>query len=131
MFLYSNLQKSAKSWFFRCGPLSFRLLSSFPTIFTLRLFILLLSAPNAYSQAFNPRQIPVEIEAWWNHAFGHIHATTAFPVGQVVSGNLDLNVRIVMHNNPSHLFILRFDEDDTGIVKKIPLSLDCPFDGVT
>ena len=79
---------------------------------------------------FIPQLIPIELQAWWLPDFGHIHAGTRLPLGQEVSGRLEFDVRIVMHNNPSHLFELRIDTD-TGIFTSIPLDLDCPYDGVT
>jgi PKD repeat protein len=78
---------------------------------------------------FIPQLIPVELQAWWLPDFGHIHAGTRLPLGQEVSGRLEFDVRIVLHNNPSHLSNLRIDSD-TGIFTSIPLDLDCPYDGV-
>ncbi len=79
---------------------------------------------------FIPQLIPIELQAWWLPDFGHIHAGTRLPLGQEVSGRLEFDVRIVLHNNPSHLRELRIDSD-TGIFTSIPLDLDCPYDGVT
>ena len=78
---------------------------------------------------FVPQLIPVELQAWWQPDFGHIHAGTRLPVGQQVSGRLEFDVRIVLHDNPSHLTNLRIDTDK-GIYTSIPLGLDCPYDGV-
>ena len=50
-------------------------------------------------------------------------------LGQVVSGRLDFDVRIVLHNNPSHLRELSVADDD-GFRHRISLDLDCPYDGV-
>jgi len=90
---------------------------------------------NAYAlvsdgEPFDPGRMPVELQAWWTPNFGHIHAGTRLPLGQVVSGTLNFDVRIVLHDNPSHLVELRID-DDGGVRKRIPLDLDCPYDGVT
>ncbi len=79
---------------------------------------------------FNPRRIPIELQAWWAPNFGHIHAAAMLPLGQDVSGTLDFDVRIVLHDNPSHLVELRIDTDQ-GVFKKIPLNLRCPYDGRT
>lgn len=69
---------------------------------------------------FDPRQIPVEMQAWWMPAYGHIHAATKLPLGQKVSGVLDLDVRIVLHHNPSSLEELSIAYE-SNIFKRIPL----------
>lgn len=79
---------------------------------------------------FIPFLIPIELQAWWLPDFGHIHAGTRLPLGQQVSGRLEFDVRVVLHNNPSHVTNLRIDAD-TGIITSIPLDLDCPYDGTT
>jgi len=80
--------------------------------------------------SFNARRIPIELQAWWAPEFGHIHAAAMLPLGQTVTGVLDFDVRIVLHDNPSHLFELRIDTDQ-GVFKRIPLDLRCPYDGRT
>lgn len=82
------------------------------------------------SDPFIPELIPVELQSWWVPDFGHIHAATRLPLGQEVSGTLLFDVRIVLHNNPSHLRQLRIDTDQ-GVFTRISLDLDCPYDGVT
>ena len=79
---------------------------------------------------FDPGRIPVELQAWWTPNFGHIHAGARLPLGQVVSGTLAFDVRIVLHDNPGHLFELRIDTDGS-VFKKIPLNLDCPYNGTS
>lgn len=76
---------------------------------------------------FDPRQIPLEMQAWWTPAYGHIHAAANLPLGQEVSGVLNFDVRIVLHHNPSHLNELRID-DDESIKLRIPLDWSCPID---
>ncbi len=83
--------------------------------------------PSADPGDFDSRQIPVEMQAWWMPAFGHIHATAKLPLGQEVSGVLNFDVRIVLHRNASYLKQLRIDDDD-GVLIRIPLNLDCPAD---
>ena len=76
--------------------------------------------------AFDKSKIPVELQAWWTSAFGHLHVAALLPLGQTVSGKLTIPVRIVMHDNPSVLTQLRIDSDQ-GVVLKIPLgNLRCP-----
>lgn len=85
--------------------------------------------PNGASP-FDARRIPIELQAWWAPVFGHIHAAAMLPLGQDVSGTLNFDVRIVLHDNPSHLFELRIDTDQ-GVFKRIPLDQRCPYDGRT
>jgi myo-inositol-hexaphosphate 3-phosphohydrolase len=82
---------------------------------------------------FDPRLIPVELQAWWAPNFGHIHAAARLPVLQKVSGNLDLNVRVVLHDNPSSWYTLRFDNDTGDLVGRVDFNPNrvCPYDGVT
>lgn len=61
--------------------------------------------------------------------FGHIHAAVKLPIGQQVSGSLPVEVRIVLHDNPSHLFKLRFDNESGGLVGDVALDGRCPFNG--
>ncbi len=82
-------------------------------------------------EPFDPLRIPLELQAWWTPNYGHIHAGTRLPLGQEISGTLEFDVRIVLHNNPSILTELRID-DDNGIIEQIVLdNLECPYDGIT
>jgi hypothetical protein len=75
---------------------------------------------------FDKTKLPIELQAWWTPAFGHIHVAALLPLGQTVSGKLTIPVRLVMHDNPSVLTELRIDSDE-GTVLKIPLgNLRCP-----
>jgi hypothetical protein len=81
---------------------------------------------------FDPRQIPIELQAWWVPNFGHVHASACLPLGQVVVNELNFNVRVVLHDNPS-----QFDEfgshDDNSFQLRLfqdPPKV-CPFDGTT
>src|SRR4051794_11071175 len=90
--------------------------------------VYLLFTMNASAAGFDPRQIPLEIQSWWAPAFGHIHAAAVLPVRQTVSGKFTLNVRIVLHNNPSHLYLVYTSSDENVKFEK-HVSLDCPYDG--
>jgi hypothetical protein len=52
----------------------------------------------------------LEVHSWWEGAplqegqIAHLHAGTCFPLGQTVSGPVTFDVRIVMHDNPGHLY---------------------------
>lgn len=52
----------------------------------------------------------LEVHAWWEGEplaagqIAHLHAGTCFPLGQTVSGQVPFDVRIVMHDNPGHLY---------------------------
>lgn len=75
---------------------------------------------------FNRRLIPVELQAWWSPAYGHIHVAAMLPIGQPVTGTLEVPVRIVLHDNPATLQQLRFDTDK-GVFLKVSLgNLKCP-----
>jgi len=62
----------------------------------------------AVAGGFDRNQIPVEMQAWWEPAFGHVHSAIRLPFAKEVSGVLTLPVRIVMHDNPGklHLFAI-------------------------
>jgi len=81
-----------------------------------------------YGGGFDTRRIPVELQAWWFPNFGHIHAAALLPLGQTVSGTLNFDVRIVLHDNPSRLTELRIDTE-LSVFLRIPLNLSCPYDG--
>jgi len=89
--------------------------------------------------AFNPREIPIELQAWWTpvpdngKGFGHIHALCKWPIGQVVTGLLKADCRITLHDNPSHNYQLRFDVYNSpgATVATHAVSHDCPYDGTT
>lgn len=66
----------------------------------------------------------LEAQAWWwlsnktdriqtGEDFGHLHVGTCFPHAQTVSGDVQFDVRIIMHNNPGyihHLVIAVWDD---------------------
>jgi hypothetical protein len=83
----------------------------------------------ANAQAFDAKTIPIEFQAWWFPAFGHIHAAARLPIGQTVSGKLNLGVRIVIHNNPSKVVRVYATSDD-DLKFTTNTSLVCPYDGV-
>lgn len=83
----------------------------------------------AHSQAFDQNKIPIEMQAWWVPAFGHVHAAVALPFGQTVSGKFTLNVRVVLHNNPSRVYKV-YTSSDENVKFKAYVDLRCPFDGV-
>ncbi len=60
---------------------------------------------------YRERRVFLEVQAWWSgpntpNGRAHLHAGTCFPLGQRVHGVLRFEVRVVMHNNPGHLFSL-------------------------
>lgn len=66
----------------------------------------------------------LESQAWWwlsdktervqtGDNFGHIHVGTCFPQATIVSGDVEFDVRVIMHNNPGfihHLVVQVFDD---------------------
>ncbi len=94
-----------------------------PRLFLATLFavVLLAGVTPAQSQANEAHQIPscdgypeprryLQIHTWWEGdpvpagEVAHLHAETCFPLGQVVSGLVTLDTKIVLHNNPGRLF---------------------------
>lgn len=58
----------------------------------------------------------LEAQGWWVpipgledavNDFGHLHVGTCFPVEQQVSGTLDFDVRVTLHDNPGELRAIR------------------------
>ena len=89
-----------------------------------------LAPPLVHAQGFDPQQIPVELQAWWAPAFGHIHAAVRLPLGQTVSGTLRLEVRVVIHSNPGKVFKVYATTESTTLAST-KVNLSCPYDGVT
>jgi len=83
------------------------------------------------NEPFDARRIPVELQAWWTPNFGHVHAGLRLPLGQVVSGKLDVNVRVVLHDNPSKITWVRICAESSVCFYKKDLNLTCPYDGIT
>jgi len=82
----------------------------------------------ASGQGFDPNEIPVELQTWWFPAFGHIHSAVRLPLGPV-SGMLKLDVRVVLHSNPSTVFRVYATTESTDL-GSTKVSLKCPYDGV-
>lgn len=89
----------------------------------------LLAPLSSLAQGFDPKAIPIEVQGWWAPAFGHIHAAAKLPFGQTVSGKFTLNVRVVLHNNPSAVYKVYTSSDENVKFKAYP-NLTCPYDGV-
>lgn len=81
-------------------------------------------------EPFDTRRIPLEVQAWWVPNFGHLHAAARLPLGQAVSGTMQFDVRIVVHDNPAHISGLALKRNNVNLAF-YPLDLDCPYDGVT
>jgi len=62
--------------------------------------------------AFDKNRLPVEMQAWWTPAFGHIHLAALVPFGQPVRGIIEIPIRIVFHDNPSVLQYLSVHTDE-------------------
>ncbi|MEZ4865358.1 MAG: hypothetical protein R3C14_28880 [Caldilineaceae bacterium] len=69
------------------------------------------SAVTAFG-AFDKRYIPIELQAWWTPAYGHLHLAALVPFAQPVSGKLEIPVRVVLHANPSVLRYLSVHTDE-------------------
>jgi len=94
----------------------------FVTSFVITLCLLSISARSDHFDSFAPNVIPIELQGWWIPDYGHVHAAVFLPIGpdHTVSGTLELNIRVVLHNNPSELYEIRFD-DEKGILKRVPV----------
>ena len=88
------------------------------------------SAQVIEDEPWDSTRIPIELQSWWTPAFGHMHAAMRLPLGQEVSGILEFDVRVVLHNNPSTIYKLSIHDDDSPKME-MPLDLHCPYDGVT
>lgn len=80
--------------------------------------------------AFNRNAIPVELQAWWNPAYGHTHAAALVPIGGNVSGIVNLPVRVVFHDNPGKFHRLDLDDDSRNVATIAPGDLTCQNPGV-
>lgn len=82
------------------------------------------------NEPFDSKKIPVELQAWWTPNYGHVHAGTRLPLGQTVSGILHLDVRVVLHNNPSTVTRVRIaTENGTPSGYSKTVSFKCPYSG--
>lgn len=60
----------------------------------------------------------LEVQSWWIEpgmaSRAHLHVGTCFPVGQRVSGIVEFDVRVLLHDSPAELSSLSFDLYDRG-----------------
>lgn len=68
-------------------------------------------APPPDCSGYSTPRVFLEVQAWWEGAntpdgMAHLHAGTCFPLGQRIHGRVHFDVRVIMHNNPGHLFSL-------------------------
>ncbi|OGD03615.1 hypothetical protein A2989_02955 [Candidatus Amesbacteria bacterium RIFCSPLOWO2_01_FULL_48_25] len=78
--------------------------------------------------AFDQRRIPIELQGWWMPSYGHVHWAANVPLGQQVTGTMNFNIRIVMHDNPSTLSTVEvYDESHTR--RYVSTNTRCPYDG--
>ena len=88
------------------------------------------------------KEIPIEIQAWWNpqtgnpaidefFGFGHEHLLCFWPIGQAITGVLSTPCRIMLHNNPSTANKFAFHLAPGNVIKTLPLNLECPYNAPT
>ena len=61
--------------------------------------------------SYPEQRVYIESQAWWwkrlesqtGDNFGHVHVGTCFPHAQDVSGDVNFDVKVVMHNNPGYI----------------------------
>ncbi len=90
-------------------------------------FALILTSPALAQIAatFDANRVPVEVEAWWQAEGtkgGHTHVTFDLPIGQKVSGTLNFNARVVMHELDSHFHYLILEDENSKAIAQIPLT---------
>lgn len=92
------------------------------------------AAPDPLTCAGYPeKRTFVESQGWWNSPQGigkvgqHVHVGTCFPNAQSVTGTVDFDVRVMLHDNPGTANLLRIAIGGT-IVVKAPISMSCAAD---
>jgi len=100
-------------------------------ILYLAVFSISAQALVSQSEPFDKSKIPVELQAWWTPNFGHVHAGLRLPLGQEVSGSFDVDVRVVLHNNPSVVKWVRICAESSYCFYQRDLNFTCDYDGVT
>jgi hypothetical protein len=77
----------------------------------------------------------LESQSWWTQTpgrqgnnFGHIHVGTCFPYKQRVSGIVNFDLRVIIHDNPGTAYLLRVMTEDSVLYQK-SISLKCPVPG--
>lgn len=82
-------------------------------------------------------RVYLESQSWWSDSRvpfpgAHIHLATCFPLHQVVTGNVTLNIRGILHGNPGTVNFLRVQVWQQGsnisgnLVQNIPGGWSCP-----
>lgn len=66
------------------------------------------------------KRVFLETQTWWTptpgttgkNDFGHLHLGTCFPYKQALTGTVDFDVRLMMHDNPGKAFLFRVGTED-------------------
>ena len=84
-------------------------------------------------------RIFLESQAWWRTTpgksgtdHGHIHVGTCFPYAQKLSGKVDFDIRVILHDNPGTVKVVRVQlAGDFGQIAAVqfPVSAKCPVPG--
>ena len=119
-------------------PVTVNVLARFAPIISA---LALLLDPTIVKADATPQGYPcmfAEGQAWWTTTpgesgtnFGHVHAGACMPFKQKVSGTLQLDVQIQMHNNPGKFQylnpVLKNDSQELSLTKNYSLKgLTCP-----
>lgn len=76
---------------------------------------------------FNRDLIPIEMQAWWQPAYGHVHTGIMLPFAKEVAGTLALPVRIVMHMNPGKLNHFAITDQNAKVLVRVDMKdQTCP-----
>jgi hypothetical protein len=75
----------------------------------------------AAAGGFDRNLIPIEMQVWWQPAYGHVHTGIKLPFAKEVSGVLALPVRIVMHMNPGKLHSFAITDENAKVIVKVDM----------
>ena len=77
---------------------------------------------------FDSRKIRTSFRSTWDPNYGSITTTAELPVGQIVSGTFDVDVRVIVHNFPGELMWVKIKAEE-GLGGEVEMDDTCPYDG--
>jgi hypothetical protein len=94
------------------------------------------SGPNRLTCSGYPQtRVFLESQAWWLRTpgqdgtdHGHIHIGTCFPYAQRISGKVEFDIRLILHDNPGKVHVVLVDvQTDNGTTNlvNLPISFTC------
>ncbi len=78
------------------------------------------------------KRVFLETQSWWTptpgttdkNNFGHLHLGTCFPYKQTVTGTIEFDIRLLMHDNPGNAFLFRVGTEDV-VLGQQDFSMTC------